>query len=115
MDADAHVNLFGGSSLRIVRPEPRLNLLRTLDGVDGGGEIDQEAIAHRFDDLPVVIGHQLVDELVMGFQQLEGARLVAAHLAAKADDVGEHNCRQPLSLGLLCAAGVFLHRSGLFC
>ena len=70
MNADTHMNLLGWSFLSIVRTEPCLNLSSTLYGVDGGGEIDQEGIADRFDNPPVIVAHQLLDELVMGFQQL---------------------------------------------
>ena len=51
----------------------------------------------------------------MDVQQPQRAGFIRAHLAAKADDVGEHDRGQPPILSLHCAAGVFLHRQGLFC
>jgi hypothetical protein len=51
----------------------------------------------------------LLDDPVMHLQQPQGAGFIAAHLAAEADDVGEHDGGQAPSLGLNCAAGVFFH------
>jgi hypothetical protein len=42
-----------------------------------------------------------LDEVVMDFQQAQHAGFIAAHLAAKAHDIGEHDRRQFARLGLL--------------
>ena len=47
-----------------------------------------------------MLGDCLVDDLIMEAQQVEGMGFVRAHLAAKADDVGEHDRGQTAGLGL---------------
>ncbi len=101
MNADADVNLFGFLFLGVVRPQLRLNLLRALHGMHDGGKVHQEGIADGLDDR----GHdaQLTAcwmSLIMDIQQPQHAGFVAAHLAAKADDVGEHDRGQLAGLGL---------------
>jgi hypothetical protein len=59
----------------------------------------------------MVLGDCLLDDLVMGGQQSQGTGFIAAHLAAKADDVGKHDRGQPPLLRLRCAASVILHES----
>ena len=54
MNADAHVNLFGFFFLGIVGLQLRLNRLGALNGVDDGGEVDEEGIADGFDDRAVM-------------------------------------------------------------
>ena len=79
------------------------------------GKLDQEGIPDGFDDVTVMFTHSLLDELVMDVQEPHRARFVRAHLAAEADDVSEHNRGQPPLFGMYRAAGVFLHKYGLFC
>src|SRR5262245_22153339 len=67
-----------------------------------GGEIYQEGIADGLDDLTVMLGHHLPDELIMDLQQSQHAGFIGPHLAAKADDVGEHNRRQATVLSRCC-------------
>ena len=50
----------------------------------------------------------------MDVQQPQHAGFVAAHLAAKADDVGEHDRGQSPIFSMHSAAGVVIHRYGLF-
>ena len=92
-----------------------LNLLGALHGVNDGGKIYQEGITDGFDDRAVMRSHRLLNELIMDVQQPQRAGFVGAHLAAKADDVGEHDRRQPSIFRMRRAAGVILHRYGLFC
>src|SRR5215475_9991439 len=100
MNANAHVDLLSCLLLGIVRTELCLNLLGALHGVDDRGEIDQKAITRRFDDVPLIGSDSLLNDLVMGFQEAQRAGFVAAHLAAEAYDIGEHNRRQLARLGL---------------
>ena len=65
--------------------------------------------------VPLMGGDRLLNDLVMDVQQSHRAGFVGTHLAAKADDVGKHDRRQPPILSVHRAAGVILHRSGLFC
>lgn len=51
----------------------------------------------------------------MHIQQPQHARFIAAHLATKTDDIGEHDRRQPSLLRRSRAVGRFLHGGGLFC
>ena len=115
VDADADVNLFGAFLLGVVSAELGLNLLRALHGVDDGREVHQKGIADGFDDRAVMVSYGLLNEVIMDVEQAQHAGFVAAHLAAKADDVGEHDRREPPILRVHRAAGVFLHGYGLFC
>ena len=63
----------------------------------------------------MTLGDRLLNDLIMEAQQVEGVGFIRAHLATKADDVGEHDRGQPPSLSLYRAAGVCLHRPELFC
>ncbi len=105
----------GGFKLLRYKSLTPLPLLGTLRGVDHGGKVYQKSVAHSLDDRPVVDNSRLLNDLVMRIQQVQRAGFIAAHLAAKADDVGKHDRRQPPILGVHCAAGVVLHRQGLFC
>jgi hypothetical protein len=71
--------------------ELRVNLLRALDRIDYRGEIDQEAVTDGFNDCAVKFGDGMLNELVVDLQQAQHAGFVRAHLAAKANDVGEHD------------------------
>ena len=82
--------------------------------MDHGREVHQECITDSFDDVTVMSSHRLLKEVIMDIEQAQHAGLRRAHLATKADDVGEHDRRQPPSLHLRCAAGI-IHRPGLFC
>src|SRR5262249_9129300 len=109
MNPDADVNLLGFLLLGIVGTEVGLNVLRTLHGVHDGGKVDQEAIAHGFDDLAVVFCDRLLNQLVMHFQQPQHARFIGPHLAAEAYDVSEHNGRQATGLASYCTRTVLGH------
>jgi len=108
VNADAHVNLFGLLFLGIVGLELGLNVLRTLHGVDDGGKLKQEAVTGSLNDVAVMCSYSLLDDLVMDGQYPQRAGFVATHLAAEADEVGEHDRGQPAGLGRrLCR--VLLH------
>ena len=88
------------------------NLLGALHGVDDGGEVDQKGVAHGFDHRTVMFSHCVLDKLVVDVEQPQHAGFVAAHLAAKADDVGEHDRGQRRVS--VCTVR-FFHVCGLFC
>src|SRR6059036_2247510 len=115
MNAYADVNLLSWFFVCIISPELGLNLLRALHSVDDGRKIDQKRVTDSFDDLAVMLNNCLLNYPVMGLQQPQHAGFVAAHLAAKADDVRKHDRRQPPSLRARYVAGVVLHGCGLFC
>src|SRR4051794_5797727 len=98
MNADPHVNLLGCAFVGIVDLEVVLNLLGTLHGMHHRGKVHQEAIPDGFDNLPMMFTDGLLNDLVMSVQQPEGAGFVAAHLTAKAHDVGEHDRGQAAGL-----------------
>ena len=100
MNADADVNLFGGLFLGVVGPQLRLNLLGALHGVNDGGKVHQEGVAHGFDDRAMMFSNGLLNNLVMDIEQAQHAGFIRAHLAAEAHDVGEHDGGQPAGLGL---------------
>src|SRR5215813_7474349 len=91
MNANAHVDLVGCLLLGIVRTELCLNPLGALHSVNDRGEIDQKAITRRFDDVPLMGGDSLLNDLVMGFQEAQRTGFVATHLAAETHNIGEHN------------------------
>jgi hypothetical protein len=95
MNADADVNLLCILLPVIVSPELRLKVLGALDRLHDRGKIDQEGIANGFNDRAMVRGYGLLDNLIVNIQQAQHTGFVAAHLAAEAHDVGEHNRGQP--------------------
>src|SRR5262245_442781 len=91
MNTDTDVNLVGRLLGSVVSPELSVNLLGALHGMNHRGEVYQKGIANGLDNRAVMLGDSLLNELIMGFQQSQRAGFVAAHLAAKAYDVGEHD------------------------
>jgi hypothetical protein len=75
-------------------------VLRTLDGLNDRGKLDQEAIARRFDDMAVVGSDGSLDDLVMHGQYPQRASFIGAHLAAKPHEVSKHDGRQFAGLGM---------------
>src|SRR5262245_53636822 len=105
MDADTDVDLFGRLFVCIVGAKSSLNLLSALHGLDHGGKLHEEAIPGGLSEVTVVLTYGLLDELVVELQQPQHASFVAAHLATKADDVGEHDGGEFAGLGRrLCLA-----------
>src|SRR5262245_1818380 len=111
MNTNAHVNLFARLLLCVVGTELSLNLLRTLHGVDDGGEVYQEGVAHNLNDRAVMLSDRLANDVIMHLEQPQHAGLVAAHLAAEAHDVGEHDRGQPSRLCGLRTGAVLWHGS----
>jgi hypothetical protein len=91
MNADTDVDLFAWVFLSVVGTKLGLNVLGALHGMHDGGEIHQECIAHRFDNRTMMLTHRLLNALIMYVEQPQHAGFVAAHLAAKAYHVGEHD------------------------
>ena len=85
------MNLLAGLFLGIVGFELVLDMLGALDGVNYGGKIHQKGVTNSFDNVTMMLGHGLLDELVMDGEALQHAGFVGPHLAAKADDVREHD------------------------
>src|SRR5262249_11085364 len=109
MNANAYMDLLSCLLLGIVRTELRLNSLGALYSVDDGRKVYQERIVDRLDDVAVILSHRLLDDLVMSLQQPQHAGFISPHLAAKADDVGEHDRGQFAGLSGPCATGVRRH------
>jgi hypothetical protein len=64
-----------------------------LDRLNGGGELDQKAIAHQLDDAPFAFSDLRFDQLFsMGFDRSQGARLIFPNEAAVANYVGGQYC-----------------------
>ena len=66
------------------------------DRIDDRAELDQHAVAHRFDDAAAVARDERLDDL--DAERLDGRdrrRLVCLDQARIADDVGHHDGRQP--------------------
>src|SRR5262245_24567793 len=78
--------------------------------MDDGGKVYQEAISDGLDDPPVMLHHRLTDDLIMPLQQPQHTDFIGPHLAAKADDVGEHDRGKSAGLSGDCAAAVLCHR-----
>jgi hypothetical protein len=58
-------------------------------------ELDEHSIARRFDDMPLVLGDDRIDELEpVGPEPRESARLVGFHQSAITDHVSRENRRQ---------------------
>ena len=114
MNADTDVNLFGLLLLGVVRSQLGVNRLRALHGMNDGGKLDEKGVTNGFNDMAMIHTHSLLDEPIMDVQQPHRARFVGAHLAAEANDVGEHDRRQPPLLSVDCLARLVVHRCGLF-
>jgi hypothetical protein len=109
MDADPDMNLLRGFVLGVIGTELGLNTLGALHGVDHGRELDQEAIPCGLDGVAMMRAHRLVDDPVMRFQQAQHAGFIRAHLAAKADDIREHDGGQAAALASYGTRAVLGH------
>ena len=96
IDADAEFHTPVRLGARVVLGHVVLNFHGAPYRVHGARKLDQDAIAHGFDDPPAALGD-------LGIQQLLAKRLeprqrpglVLAHEAAVAHHVGHQDCRQP--------------------
>jgi hypothetical protein len=91
VDADAEADAFVLGNCLLPPGHAALDRDRAGDGVDGAGELAEDAVAHELDDAAAVLEHARLNEfLAVGFEALEGALLVALYEARVAD----HVCRQ---------------------
>ncbi|MDP6690363.1 MAG: hypothetical protein QF384_12780 [Alphaproteobacteria bacterium] len=90
-----------------------LNVDYALDGIDDGGELQQQPIAHRFDDTTAVLGNLGINQFItVGAQGIQRASLIHAHQARIADHVSRYDSCQS-ALGSLChAQSVAVHVQG---
>jgi hypothetical protein len=95
-----------------MRLELGLDLLRALHGVDDRRKVHQKGVSHGFNDRAVMGGYGLLNHAIVDVEQAEHAGFVGPHLAAKADDVGEHDRRQSAIFLRRRATGVILHTHG---
>jgi hypothetical protein len=109
MNANADVNLLGCVLLNVMSTEVRLNTLGTLHGINNRRKINQEPIVHSLNDVAMMVGDRLLDDLVMDGEAAQSASFIGPHLVAEAHDVGEHDRGQPARLNRPCAAGVLWH------
>ena len=72
----------------------------TVNGLYGAGELDQEAVAHRLEEPPCVLGDLGLDDPRPQFFQLrQRSGLVAAHKLRVADHVGHQDSGKATLLG----------------
>jgi len=71
-----------------------LDLDSTLHGVDGAGEIGDEAIARRTEDPTAMRGDQAIDDGPVSRERAKGADLISAHEAAVTFDIGGEDRRE---------------------
>jgi hypothetical protein len=109
VEANANVDLVGGLLLSVISLELRLNVLRTLHGVDHGGKLQQEAVPRGLNDLALMVNHGTLNEDIVHFQQPQHAYFVGPHLAAEAYEVREHDGSQ--AAGRRSDAGTIARRS----
>jgi len=88
-----------------------LNLLGTVHGMNYRREVYEEGIPNGLDDVTMMLGDRLADNLIVYLQQPQHAGFVSPHLATEADDVGEHDRGQPPCLCGL-RAGIALCHGG---
>ena len=71
-----------------------------MHGIDGAGEIGDEAIARRGEDPTAMRGDQRIGYGPVSVEGAKGADLIQPHQAAIALDIGRKDCRE-LSFDLL--------------
>jgi hypothetical protein len=65
------------------------------NGIDNAGELDQQAIAHEFDDPPSMLGDEGFENLFAQFgQAAKRSGFVRPHKAGIADNIGGKNGSQ---------------------
>src|SRR6185437_4059927 len=75
-------------------------------GRDDAGELDERPIAHQLDDAPAMGSDARHDDLPIGLQPVERARLIQLHEARIAHNVSRHDGGQ-LALQDLCSFTTF--------
>jgi hypothetical protein len=94
VDADAvdETPLNGNAGVALGRHP--LNCKRAFDRRDEGSKFDEGAVAHRLEDAPVVRGDDRGSRFAQVPHSFCRSRLVLAHQARVADDVGGEDCSQ---------------------
>src|SRR6266404_6944100 len=87
VDADAEPHLLADRSIRIRLRDGVLDRDSTLHGVNGAGEIGDEAIASRGEDPTAMRGDQSIDDNPVRVKGSERADLIEPHKAAVALDI----------------------------
>src|SRR5712671_4682214 len=76
--------------------------------IDNTGKLDEQSIARRLDDAPVLFADFGVDDLTAQlFQRVVGALLIRSHQARVANHIGGKNCGETTSGGHLRAGAWF--------
>ena len=88
VDADPKPHLLTDRSIRILLGYGVLHRDGTLHGIDGAGEIGDEAIASRVEDPTAMRGDQAIDDDPVSGEGAERADLIEPHQAAVALDIG---------------------------
>ena len=91
MDAHAEVHDAIGGQVIVAFGHQRLHRDRRLDGADDARKLQQEAVAGVFHQPAAMIEDDRVDRAAMGLEGGMRARLVSAHHARIAGDVGANN------------------------
>jgi hypothetical protein len=85
---DPEPHLLTGRSISILLGYGLLNLDGTSHGINGAGEISDEAVASRVEDPASVRGDQAIDDDPVCGEGAEGADLISPHETAVAFDIG---------------------------
>jgi len=105
VDANAVLNsLVLGRSMVLYR-HPLLHSEGAGDRFDNAREFDEDSVAGRFDEAPLVLGDLRVDQIAAQRPEArKGAGLVPFHQTAVSGDIACQNGREP-ALDPLCAQG----------
>jgi hypothetical protein len=71
-----------------------LNIDSTLHGINGRGELGQDAVARRVSDPPPMLPNESVHDLTVGRESLKGADLVLSHETRVPGHIGSEDSRQ---------------------
>jgi hypothetical protein len=88
VDADPELHVLTGRSIGILLGDSILHRDSTLHGVDGAGEISDEAIACRVEDPTAMRSDQPIDDCPISREDAKRAHLVPAHEGAVASNIG---------------------------
>jgi hypothetical protein len=96
VDADTQADALGLGDLLLPLGHAALDRDRSGDGVDGAGELAEDAVAHELDDTPTVLGDERLDQLLaVSLEAVEGALLIALHETRVADHICRQNSGEP--------------------
>jgi hypothetical protein len=99
MDADAVHDAFVFGRLRVALGHQLLNRHCAFNRVDDRGKLQQQPVAHRLDDPPAARRHDWPRRVAMLAHRSCRTRLILAHQARIADDVGGHDRSEFAGLG----------------